>query len=434
MKEIIKIEILKRITMIYEFIKDIITIKEINKRSIEKIIIIVEIINCLFSNYLKLRQLKAVKKNKKQEVKDYQTDLLLYSIFKSITFSIITILIFYNNIFDIFFEICKIYFNSFSENVFNIIFILILINFRALIDIPFKIVSQFGIESIHGFNNSTIFLFIKDLFKSLTITNFLLAIFFYVIMVLLSFKNFAIFIFIFMFLFQIIILILVPTFILPLFNKFSDLENNELRLEIEELAHKTNFPLTKIQVMNQSIRSSKCNAFFTGIGNKKMIVFFDTLLKKINKNEPIIAILAHEIGHWSYSHLYKSFILLSISQFIMLISFQIFYNNNFINILYKNNKIIKILHFYFLYEIFSIINTIITNIITRRHEIEADKFAVEMKLGSSLKEGLNLLLESNKSSEFDDWLYSYINYSHPTVNERNNFIDKQSELLSKKNE
>ncbi|KAF7700535.1 CAAX prenyl protease 1 like protein [Cucumispora dikerogammari] len=432
MLTLLKKSIIKQTATLFSFIKDITTIKTFNKRAIEKIIIIGEIINCIFTNYLKIRQLKAVRKNTKQEVKLYQTDTLLFSIIKNVTLSIITVIVLYNNIYDTFYYVLKRHFKYFNENVFTTFFILLVVNIGTLVDLPFKIVSQFGIEAIHGFNKSTVFLFVTDLIKSFTISNILMGILFYVIVVFLAFKNLAFYIFGFLFVFQLFLLAIVPTYILPLFNKFSELENQELKTEIDNLAIKTNFPLTEIKVMNQSIRSAKSNAFFAGFGNNKRIVLFDTLLTQIVKNEPLVAVLAHEIGHWKYNHLWKSFALLSINQFISLLSFQVFYNSSFINVLYENNVVLKMLHFYYLLGLLTVITNIMNNVHSRKNEKEADKFAVEMKFGGPLKEGLNLLLSSNKSSEHDDWLYSYINYSHPTVKERVVFIDRETELMSKK--
>ena len=176
----------------------------------------------------------------------------------------------------------------------GLVYIGILFCFKLLVDLPFNIYSTFVIEEKFGFNKTTPKLFIIDLLKSIAVSCVFGGILLSSILGFLEFTgNYAwILCWIFGILFLIVVQYIVPVLILPLFNKLSPLENGSLKEAITNYAHSINFSISNIFVMDNSKRSNKSNAFFTGFGKNKRIILFDTLIKNQTKEE-LVAILAH---------------------------------------------------------------------------------------------------------------------------------------------
>ena len=215
--------------------------------------------------------------------------------------------------------------NSLGAVLLGIIFIII----SEIIEIPFSIYSTFKIEAKYGFNKTTKKTFVLDFFKSLALSIILISIIFSLIVIIV--ENLSsywwLYSFISIFMFQIILFFLYPTLIAPLFNKFKPLTDEKFKKPIEKLLKKVKFEAKALMVMNASLRSTHGNAFFTGFGKNKRIVFFDTLLDTITPNE-MEAILAHELGHAKLGHIKKGLVASTILSFFSFYILGLTYNSN----------------------------------------------------------------------------------------------------------
>ena len=296
--------------------------------------------------------------------------------------------------------------------------------------LPFAFYSQFRIEEKYGFNKMSVGLFIKDQIKNLLVSGIMLSI---LLIGLFWFMDKAgpywwLIASLGFLIFQVLLSIIYPLVIAPLFNKFSPLTEDKLKNSLEALAEKLKFRTSGIFVMDGSRRSGHSNAYFTGVGKAKRIVLYDTLVSILD-NAQISAVLAHEIGHYKKHHLLKGLIL---SFFVTTFGFYIisillnylplFEAFGFSKISYHG--ILVILSFaagpftFFLTPLFTMWS--------RKHEYEADAFAVKnTEYGSDLKEGLIVMSKENLSNLTPHPLYSFYHYSHPTVGERIRAIEKE---------
>ena len=214
--------------------------------------------------------------------------------------------------------------------------------------------------------------------------------------------------------------------IVPLFNKQSPLEEGPLRTAIETFCNKLNFKIQNIYTIDGSKRSSKANAYFAGLGSKKRIVLFDTLIKQHTHNE-LIAILAHEIGHYKKKHALKNLIISIFETGLMLFIFSLFINNENLSFALgatKKSFHIAILSFGFLYSPLSLILDLGLNYLSRKHEREADTFAALNHDPSSLQIALIKLSSSQLSNLNPHPLYVFFHYSHPPILERLQLLKK----------
>jgi STE24 endopeptidase len=208
--------------------------------------------------------------------------------------------------------------------------------------------------------------------------------------------------------------------IVPLFNKQTPLEAGSLREKIEEFAVRTGFRLRNIYVIDGSKRSTKANAYFSGFGPKKRIVLYDTLLKEMNE-EQIVAVLAHEIGHYKKKHVIKGLISSVLITGLMLFLFSLVVNNPALSqaMGVKDTSFhIGLVVFGILYSPLSLIIGLISNYISRKNEFQADKFAKENYQAVYLAEALKKLSVKNLSNMMPHPVYVFFHYSHPTLLKR----------------
>ncbi|GLD96801.1 hypothetical protein PINS_up005484 [Pythium insidiosum] len=198
-----------------------------------------------------------------------------------------------------------------SHEVYRTLMLLTLTTIRdTIVGLPFALYSTFVIEARHGFNKQTLMLFFTDKLK----TFMLFVVIGYPVVAALIYvirwggELFYLYVWVFLFIFSIVMITIVPVFIMPLFNKFTPLEEGELRSRIEALASSLNFPLTKLFVVDGSKRSSHSNAYFFGFFKSKRIVLYDTLLEQATHDE-IVAVLGHELGHWKLWHTMQGFLI-----------------------------------------------------------------------------------------------------------------------------
>lgn len=237
--------------------------------------------------------------------------------------------------------------------------------------------------------------------------------------------------------FSFIMMIVYPKFIAPIFNKFSPLEDGELKQKIHTLLKKTGFISSGIFVMDASKRSNHSNAYFSGFGKTKRIVLYDTLMKQLSDDE-LLAVLGHELGHYKLKHIVKRLVVLLPMEFIvMFILFLLaqnvsLYNSfgfNFINAgNITNYQILGLMLSSMLYEAVTIIISPLSAISSRRQEYQADKFSSQVcGTPDNLITALIKLNSENLSELLPPKIYSFFMYSHPTLIERIEALQKTKE-------
>ena len=289
----------------------------------------------------------------------------------------------------------------------------------AMINIPFSIYDTFVIEKKYGFNTMTIRTFITDHIKSWFIAILIgapvlgLIVWFY-------YKTgnyFWLYAWGLITLFSVFINLFYSELIVPLFNKQTPLQDGPLRSEIEAFAKKTGFKLRNIYIIDGSKRSTKANAYFSGFGPKKRIVLYDTLRNELT-DEEIVAVLAHEIGHYKKRHVLFNLILSVFLTGLMLFLFSRVVNNPSLSqaIGAKETSFhLGLIVFGILYSPLSLIIGMLTNYISRKNEFEADRFVRENFSPEILANALKKLSVKNLSNMMPHPLYVFFHYSHPPL-------------------
>ena len=305
----------------------------------------------------------------------------------------------------------------------GIAYVLILSALFTLIGLPFSYYATFVLEQRFGFNRNTPKQWIADLCKQLILSSVLISI---LLAGLFWFMQSAgnswwLYAFAFVAIFQLTLIYVYPSWIAPLFNKFTPLEQNSLREKISSLAAQAKFGLSDIFVMDGSRRSSHSNAFFTGFGKSKRIVLFDTLIDTLSEEE-LVAVLAHEMGHEKLRHVVK---MLALSLFVLLLSLWIIANLMNIEEFYRAFGFTQasyhaaLIVFAFASSPITFFLSPLSAVMSRRHEYEADAFACKLVDNSKdLRNALLNLSKENLSNLTPHPWYSFFHYSHPTLRER----------------
>ena len=213
--------------------------------------------------------------------------------------------------------------------------------------------------------------------------------------------------------------------IVPIFNKQTPLEDGSLKVSINEFANKAQFKIDNIFVIDGSKRSTKANAYFTGLGSKKRIVLYDTLINDLS-NEEIVAVLAHEVGHNKLKHVITGLIISMLQSGLMLVLLYFALGSPDLSLAMGATDAsfyMGVLAFGLLFSPISRILGIFSNIISRRNEYQADRFASKYGLAKHLVSGLIKLSVANLSNLTPHWLYVAINYSHPTLLQRKKALE-----------
>ncbi len=291
-----------------------------------------------------------------------------------------------------------------------------------LINLPFSLYKTFVIEQKFGFNKTTAKTFIIDKLKGYVLTalvgGLVLALLLWLILKLEH--NFWIYFWVFIALFLLIVNMFYTSLIVPLFNKLVPLGEGELRQEIESYSKKNDFSLTNIFVIDGSKRSSKANAFFSGIGPRKKIVLYDTLINNHSKGE-LVAVLAHEVGHYKKKHVITGFILSVIQIGIMLFILSLLVFNPNLSYALGDDQLsipLNLIAFGILYTPISHITGLLMNVVSRKHEFEADAFAAKTSTSIELQNALKKLSVDNLSNLTPHPAYVFLHYSHPPLLER----------------
>lgn len=418
----------------------------------------------LFEIYLSVRQCRVYKRSATAKVpaqisdkmdeetfhkaRVYGLDKENFGVFHALLFSVlITCLEIYFGLYAAFWKlsvewVTKLGLNPENEIYVSCVFMVALILYGLVKETPTSVYKIFVLEERHGFNKQTPLFYVKDQIKgillsltlSLPVTSALIAI------VQRGGDYFFLWLWAFVSVFSLLFMTIYPSVIAPLFDTYRPLDDGELRTSIEALAQKLKFPLKKLFVVEGSKRSSHSNAYFYGLFNSKRIVLFDTLL--LNKgatdvatvsdedrgkgctNEEVVAVLGHELGHWSLGHVTKN---ICIIQVHLLLIFYIF------GVLFKNPLLYQALGFpagvqpvliglvvvftYVLAPYNAILGFAMTTM-TRLFEYQADAFAQELGYADELGRALIKLNVDNLGFPIHDPLYSSWNHSHPTLLQR----------------
>lgn len=298
----------------------------------------------------------------------------------------------------------------------------ILIVISQVVSLPFSIYSTFVIEEKYGFNKTTAKTFIMDILKGLMLTALLGApIFALVLWIFDSVPMAWLWAWVALSVIQLFILFIAPVVILPLFNKFTPLEEGDLRSSIENFAEKQSYTISGIFKIDGSKRSTKSNAYFTGFGKTKRIALFDTLIENHSVGE-LVGVLAHEIGHCKKGHVKKGIMISLASSLLMLFILSLFISKQGLYSAFGIDGTplyAGLIFFGFLYAPISMILGIAGNILSRKHEFEADAFAAETtKKPDDMVDALKKLSVDNLSNLTPHPLKVFLEYSHPPVLER----------------
>ncbi len=300
-----------------------------------------------------------------------------------------------------------------------------------ILNLPFQLYATFVIEEKYGFNKSTLRIFFTDKLKGYMlgaiIGGGILAGLIYLVLQLGS--NFWLVFWVAITLFMVVMNMFYTSLILPLFNKLTPLEDGELRQAIEAYSRQVGFPLTNIFVIDGSKRSSKANAFFSGLGRKKKVVLYDTLIEKHSVGE-LVAIFAHEVGHYKKRHIQLGLVLSVVQTGVMLWVLSLMIFNEQLSAALGGSTMrlhLNLIAFGILYSPISMLTGLLMNKVSRKNEFAADRFAATTASGSQMITALKKLSADNLSNLLPHPAYVFVNYSHPPLLQRLRAIAKVSQ-------
>lgn len=290
----------------------------------------------------------------------------------------------------------------------------------SIVEIPFSYYRTFVIEQQYGFNKMTRAMFFADLVKKYVLGALLGAPLLLSVLWLMekAGDNWWFYTWLIWIGFNLFLLAVYPNWIAPLFNKFSLLENDSLKVRIENLLQKCGFESSGLFVMDGSRRSSHGNAYFTGFGKTKRIVFFDTLLNRLQAGE-VEAVLAHELGHFKRHHVIKRIVLsFAVSLlFLWLLGYLMqqpwFYQGLGVQVTALRSTAMALLLFFLVMPVFTFLLHPLSSIYSRKHEFEADEYAAEQASAADMIQALVKLYQDNAATLTPDPLHSAFYDSHP---------------------
>lgn len=355
-----------------------------------------------------------------QKSQAYKKDKFKFGLVQSL-FSLVLILVFLslNG-----FEIVNAIANQYAENsiVVSLLFFGILFLGSFILSLPFDYYFTFVIEEHYDFNTSTQSLFWKDKLKSILLTIILGGVILGLILVFYNYvgTDFWWYTWILIAFISVLLNMFYARIFVPLFNKQTPLEEGELRSKIEKYASKMNFNLKNVFVIDGSKRSKKANAYFSGFGSEKRITLFDTLIENL-EDEEIVAVLAHEVGHYKKNH-----IIINLLVSIITVGFTLWLLSLFVSEPMLAQALgvkepsfhIGLVAFSFLYAPISLLTGIFTNILSRKFEFQADNFAKATYSAQDLISALKKLSKESLSNLTPHPAYVFFHYSHPPLSER----------------
>lgn len=396
------------------------------------IILIIVVVSYVFGQVLDYINLKAKRTDIPKEIEAfYEKEKYLKSLayHKELTrFSFLT------SAFSVALSVVMLYFGGFgwidawlrpfiqNEILLALSFFGILMLASDILTIPFQWYSTFVIEEKYGFNKTTVKTFITDKLKGYLLVSIiggaLLTALLYLTQTIGS--DFWIWFSVLAAVFMLFVNIFYTTLILPLFNKLTPLPDGELKSAIETFLKKVNFPLNNIFIINGSKRSNKANAFFSGIGKKKKIVLYDTLITN-HTTEELVAVLAHEVGHFKKKHIVWGYTL-SVGQIVFtLFVLSLMILNENVSLALGGSRLaihLNLLAFGILFSPISGFTGLFMSMYSRKNEFEADSYAKETYNGHALANALKKLSVDNLSDLYPHPAYVFFHYSHPPLLKR----------------
>lgn len=338
--------------------------------------------------------------------------------------STISFIVFFTVVLSGFFGILDSWLRGFFDNEIGLAlaFFGVLYFVSDWLSLPFQLYSTFVIEERFGFNKTTPRIFLMDKLKGYLVTLVLGGgvLFIFIWLILTIGKDFWLYFWAISAVLMVLINMLYTSVIVPIFNKLTPLAEGELKDAIEQYGHQVGFPIDNIFVIDGSKRSSKANAFFSGIGKRKKVVLYDTLIEGHTKEE-LVAVLAHEVGHYKKKHILTGMVL-SIAQvgiMLFILSFLIF--NPALSEAMGASQLsvaINLVVFGILFSPISMITGLLMNVISRKNEFEADAYAALTYDGTALQSALKKLSVNNLSNLLPHPLYVFFHYSHPPLLQR----------------
>ncbi len=313
---------------------------------------------------------------------------------------------------------------EYSALLTGIAFIFSLSLISAILNLPFSLYQTFVIEEGFGFNQTTLKTWLLDLVKTVLLVVIIGVPLVAAILWLMNQagENWWVYAWLLWMSFSLIMIWAYPAFIAPIFNKFNQLEDSSMRTRIEELLHRCGFQSQGVFVVDGSRRSSHGNAYFTGFGKNKRIVFYDTLLESLSEDE-VEAVLAHELGHFKRNHIKKSLLLSSV---ISLLGFSLlawlmrsdwFYNSLGVETASTHTALVL---FMMIMPVFTYFVSPLFSALSRKHEFEADEFAHSNSDYKALISALVNMYRDNASTLTPDPIHSMFYDSHPPATIRIN--------------
>ena len=395
------------------------------------IIIGLVIFNYLFSNILDYlnhknwkddipNELKGFyKKEKYKKAKDYSVSKnKIGFLSNTLSFALVFSLLFFNG-----YGLINELVSSFETNFIKSgLFFLILFLLNTLISLPFSYYNTFVIEEKFGFNKTTKITFFLDQVKSSILSILIGGVLLFLALYLYDTINqgFWFWLWIGLSLLMVLINMFYADIIVPIFNKLTPLEDGELRSKIEKYSNEVGYLLKNIYVIDGSKRSTKANAFFSGLGPRKTIALYDTLIEKHTVNE-LVAVLAHEVGHYKKKHIFSGLIFSIMQIGIITFFFELCLSLPEISQALGGTDVsfhLGIIGFSILFSPISILSGIFMNYISRKNEFEADDYAKQTFNGEDLALALKKLSVDSLSNIYPHPLYVFFHYSHPPLIKR----------------
>jgi len=307
-------------------------------------------------------------------------------------------------------------------------FFLILFVLNSLISIPFSYYNTFVIEEKYGFNKTSKATFFLDIVKSSILSILIGGILLLAALYIYDNINdgFWLWLWIGLSSLMIVLNMFYADLIVPIFNKLTPLNDGELRQKIEKYSKKVGYLLKNIYVIDGSKRSTKANAFFSGLGPRKTIALYDTLIEKHTENE-LVAVLAHEFGHFKKKHIFSGLIMSVIQIGVMTFFFELCLKLPEISMALGGSDSsfhLGLIGFTIIFSPISMISSIWMNFISRKNEFEADAYAKETFNGEDLSLALKKLSVDSLSNIYPHPLYVFFHYSHPPLIERLRALNK----------
>ena len=315
--------------------------------------------------------------------------------------------------------------NSFTKSG---VFFLILFILNLIISIPFSYYNTFVIEENFGFNKTTKSTFFFDIIKSSILSILIGGFLLFLALYLYNSLNdgFWLYLWIGLSLLMIFINMFYADLIVPIFNKLTPLENGDLRKKIENYSKEVGYLLKNIYVIDGSKRSTKANAFFSGLGPRKTIALYDTLIEKHTENE-LVAVLAHEVGHFKKKHVFSGLLMSVIQIGVMAFFFELCLKLPEISLALGGSGVnfhLGLIGFSIIFSPISMMSGILMNYISRKNEFEADSYAKETYNGDDLSLALKKLSVDSLSNIYPHPLYVFFHYSHPPLIKRLRALNK----------